>query len=54
MDVVIEKLTYSYNKGAKFAVLALSDVSLKIPEGEFYGVIGHTGSGKSIEQLNGL
>ena len=56
MDVVIEKLTYSYNKGAKFAVLALSDVSLNIPEGEFYGVIGHTGSGKStfIQHLNGL
>ena len=56
MDVVIEKLTYSYNKGAKFAVLALSDVSLKIPEGEFYGVIGHTGSGKStfIQHLNAL
>ena len=56
MDVVIEKLTYSYNKGAKFAVLALSDVSLNIPEGEFYGVIGHTGSGKStfIQHLNAL
>ena len=56
MDVIVEKLTYSYNKGAKFAVLALDDVSLNIPEGEFYGVIGHTGSGKStfIQHLNGL
>ena len=56
MDVVAKKLSYAYNKGAKFAVLALDDVSLSIKEGEFYGVIGHTGSGKStfIQHLNAL
>lgn len=56
MDVVVKELTHSYNKGAKFAVLALDNVSLSIPEGEFYGIIGHTGSGKStfIQHLNAL
>ena len=56
MDVIAKELTYSYNKGAKFAVLALDNVTLTIPEGEFYGIIGHTGSGKStfIQHLNAL
>lgn len=56
MDVIAEKLTFSYNKGAKFAVMALNNIDLTIKEGEFYGVIGHTGSGKStfIQHINAL
>ncbi len=56
MDVIAKELTYHYNKGAKFAVLALDNVSISIAEGEFFGVIGHTGSGKStfIQHLNAL
>ena len=56
MDIIAEKLTFSYNKGAKFAVMALDSVNLTIKEGEFYGIIGHTGSGKStfIQHINAL
>ena len=56
MDVIAKELTYHYNKGAKFAVLALDNVSISIAEGEFFGIIGHTGSGKStfIQHLNAL
>ncbi len=56
MRIVAESLTFTYNKKSKFAVPALKDVSLTIEEGCFYGIIGHTGSGKStfIQHLNGL
>ncbi len=56
MNIVCEHLTYVYDKGSPFAVKALDDVSLTIAEGEFFGIIGHTGSGKStfVQHLNGL
>jgi len=56
MDVIGKHLSFSYEKGAKSAVYALDDVTLTIPEGEFYGIIGHTGSGKStfIQHLNAI
>ena len=56
MRIVAENLTFTYNKKSKFAVEAVKDVSLTIEEGAFYGIIGHTGSGKStfIQHLNGL
>lgn len=56
MRIVTENLSYIYSAGSKFAVKALDDVSLTIEEGEFFGIIGHTGSGKStfIQHLNGL
>lgn len=56
MRVKAEHVNYTYNPNTKFAVQALKDVSLTIEEGEFFGVIGHTGSGKStfIQHLNGL
>lgn len=56
MRITAEHLTYVYNKDSKFAVKALNDVSLTIEEGEFFGIIGHTGSGKStfVQHLNGL
>ena len=56
MSILIEQLTYAYMAGRAEAVTALADVSLTIGEGEFLGVIGHTGSGKStfMQLLNGL
>ncbi len=55
MQVKIENLSYSYGS-KKLKVKAVNDVSLEIKEGEFFGVVGHTGSGKStlIQHLNGL
>lgn len=56
MPIVIEKLTYKYQSGSVNEFTALKDIDLTINDGEFLGVIGHTGSGKStlIQQLNGL
>ncbi|NBI16808.1 energy-coupling factor transporter ATPase [Neglecta sp. X4] len=49
-------LTYKYGIGTPFEKTAVEDVSIEIERGEFLGVIGHTGSGKStlIQMLNGL
>jgi energy-coupling factor transport system ATP-binding protein len=51
-----EDLTYVYGEGTPFVKTALDHVSLTIEEGEFIGLMGHTGSGKStlIQHLNGL
>ena len=56
MSIILDKVNYRYNQGTAYQVQALSDVSLKIEDGEFIGIIGHTGSGKStlIQHLNGL
>ena len=56
MRITAERLSYTYNAGSLFATAALKDVSLTIEEGEFFGIIGHTGSGKStfVQHLNGL
>ena len=56
MRIVAENLTFTYNKKSKFAVDALKDVTLTVEEGSFFGIIGHTGSGKStfIQHLNGI
>ena len=52
----IEHLTHTYSAGTPFQRNAVEDVSLDIMPGEFLGIIGHTGSGKStlIQHLNGL
>jgi len=56
MSIVIEHLNYVYMAGGPYETKALSDVSLTIGDGEFIGLIGHTGSGKStlVQHLNGL
>ncbi len=54
--VETRNLTYKYSIGTPFETTAVDDVSIVIEQGEFVGVIGHTGSGKStfIQHLNGL
>ena len=56
MSIVIEHLNYVYMQGGPYETKALDDVSLTIHNGEFVGLIGHTGSGKStlVQHLNGL
>ena len=56
MQIICEKLNYVYNAKTEFSRQALLDVSLTVNEGDFFGIIGHTGSGKStfIQHLNGL
>ena len=56
MSIVIEHLNYVYMAGGPYETKALSDVNLTISDGEFIGLIGHTGSGKStlVQHLNGL
>lgn len=55
-SVVCENLSYTYNEASPFATHALSGVDLTINEGDFFGIIGHTGSGKStfVQHLNAL
>lgn len=56
MALKLEGITYTYNPGTVYEMHALKDVNLEIGQGEFIGIIGHTGSGKStlIQHLNGL
>ncbi len=56
MSIKIEHLNYIYSPGTAYEKQALTDINLEIPDGEFIGIIGHTGSGKStlIQHLNGL
>ena len=56
MAIIFDHVTYKYSVGTAYEKTALNDVSLHIHEGEFVGVIGHTGSGKStlVQHMNGL
>ena len=56
MRIVAKDLTYTYNPKSPFASQALKGVDIVIEEGEFFGIIGHTGSGKStfVQHLNAL
>ena len=56
MSIKLEHLNYVYSAGTAYEKHALKDINLEIPHGEFVGIIGHTGSGKStlIQHLNGL
>lgn len=56
MPIIIDKLQYVYSPETAYEKKALNDISMVINDGEFIGLIGHTGSGKStlIQHLNGL
>ena len=56
MSIIVDKVNYVYSPGTAYEIAALDDINLKIEDGEFIGIIGHTGSGKStlIQHLNGL
>lgn len=56
MPLILDHVNYVYGGDTELAVHALNDVNLVIPDGQFIGLIGHTGSGKStlVQHLNGL
>lgn len=56
MSIKVENLSYVYMKGTPFEKKALDNININIDDGEFLGIIGHTGSGKStlVQHLNGL
>ena len=56
MSIKLEHVNYVYGEGTAYEKHALKDMNLEIPDGQFVGIIGHTGSGKStlIQHLNGL
>jgi energy-coupling factor transport system ATP-binding protein len=56
MPITLSHVSYTYQPGTPYQWQALDDVTLEIPDGEFWGVIGPTGSGKStlIQHMNGL
>ena len=55
-SIILDKVNYSYSEGTAYQIQALKDINLQIEEGQFIGIIGHTGSGKSTltQLLNGL
>ena len=56
MSIILDHVDYVYGGDTTLAVHALKDINLVIPDGQFIGLIGHTGSGKStlVQHLNGL
>lgn len=56
MSIILDHVNHIYGEDTPLAVKALDDVCLQIPDGQFVGIIGHTGSGKStlVQHLNGL
>ena len=56
MSIKLENVYYTYSPGTAYEIHALENVNLTIPDGQFIGMIGHTGSGKStlIQHLNAL
>jgi energy-coupling factor transport system ATP-binding protein len=56
VPIEVSHLTHCYSEGSVLRTVALDDVSFRVEDGEFVGVIGHTGSGKStlVQHLNGL
>jgi len=56
MPIILDKVSHIYGEDTSMPVRALNNISLVIPDGQFIGIIGHTGSGKStlVQHLNGL
>ncbi len=56
MSIIIKNLSYIYSPKTPFERKALSDITFTIEDGDFFGIVGHTGSGKStlISHFNGL
>ena len=56
MSIVVKNLSFTYGIKSPYEKKAISNINLKINEGDFLGIVGHTGSGKStfIQHLNGL
>ncbi len=56
MPIIVKNLTFTYSAGTPYEKKALENINLQINEGDFLGIIGHTGSGKStfIQHINGL
>lgn len=56
MSIILNHINYIYGQGTAYEMYALKDISFEIGDGQFIGIIGHTGSGKStlIQHLNGL
>ena len=56
MSIELKNETYTYSPGTAYEIHALKDINLSIPDGQFIGIIGHTGSGKStlIQHFNAL
>ena len=56
MSIEVRHLTHTYGEGTALRTVALNDISFTVQKGEFVGIVGHTGSGKStlVQHLNGL
>lgn len=56
MSIILDHINYIYSKGTSEEIKALDDICLEIKNGDFIGLIGHTGSGKStlVQHLDGL
>ena len=56
MSIILDNVNYCYSEDTAYAIWAVKDINLEIPDGQFLGIIGHTGSGKStwVQHLNGL
>ena len=55
-SILMDHVNYCYSEGTAYQIQALKDINLEIDKGQFIGIIGHTGSGKStlVQHLNGL
>ena len=52
MSIIVDKVNYVYSQGTAYEIQALKNINLKIEDGEFIGIIGHTGSGKGNFRCN--